>query len=94
MGMDIIGEKNYERFIFDKGGFFEIMVEAPVAMSAHFVHKDQADKFCKALKSSLKEILPSTPVTKMLLDSISVQSEQQDSLTVKDWSTIKKIRNV
>ena len=92
MGTDIIGEKNYERFIFEKGGFFEIMVEPPVAMNAHFVHKKRARKFCDALKKTLTEIMPKNAISRMFIDSIDVQSEEGDSLTVNKWSKIKNIR--
>lgn len=94
MGMDIIAEKSYERFIFEKGGFFEIMVEPPVAMNAHFVHEKRAKNFCKALKKALAEIMPKNAVSKMFIDSIEVQSEQDDSLTVSKWSKMKGIRNL
>ena len=94
MGMDIIGSKNYERFIFENGGFFEIMVDAPIAMNAHFVHKPRANKFKTALKKTLKEILPKEPVINMFVDSIEVQSESQDNLTVSKWSKIKDLRNL
>lgn len=94
MGADIIGEKSYERFIFEKGGFFEIMVEPPVAMNAHFVHEKRAEDFCKALKKALTDIMPKNAVSKMFVDSIEVQSEYGDSLTVDKWSKMKKIRNL
>ncbi|HLD88929.1 MAG TPA: hypothetical protein VI894_01855 [Candidatus Nanoarchaeia archaeon] len=92
MGMDIIAEKTWERYIFEKGGFFEIMVEAPLAMNAHFVHEKQAKTFAEALKKTLTSILPDNEVTKMFLDSIQVQSEEDESLTYKTWETMKNVR--
>jgi len=53
-GMDVVDEKNYERFIFEKGGFMEIMVEAPLVISAHFVHMDQARFFRTSLQAALR----------------------------------------
>ncbi len=93
MGMDVIAEKTWERFIFEKGGFFEIMIEAPLAMNAHFVHEKQAKAFVEALKKTLKSILPDNEVTNMFLDSIQVQSEEDESLTYKSWETMKGVRN-
>src|SRR3989338_8970578 len=76
MGMDIIESKSYERFIFEKGGFFEIMIESPLAMNAHFVHNEKAKKFCEALKKTIKSILKKDNVTEMFVNSIEVNSEQ------------------
>jgi hypothetical protein len=92
MGMDIIGEKSYERFIFENGGFFEIMTESPVALNAHFVHDEQANKFSVALKTSLKQILPQSKIIDMFLESIKVETEEDESLTVHKWHSMKNIR--
>jgi hypothetical protein len=92
MGMDVIGEKSYERFIFDKGGFFEVMVENPVAMNAHFVHDKPAKKFSIALKKTLKELMTNGPVTDMFINSIEVQDEQDAFLTVNEWHKMKNVR--
>src|SRR3989344_8922737 len=43
LGVDVIGEKAYERFMFKGSGFFEVMVEAPVALMAHFPDKKRAE---------------------------------------------------
>ncbi len=93
MGMDVITGKTYERFIFDKGGFFEIMIEAPLAMNAHFVHQKQATKFMDALKKTLKQIMPKNSVTDLFVNSVEVGNEEDESLTYKTWSNIKEIRN-
>jgi hypothetical protein len=93
MGMDVITGKTYERFIFERGGFFEIMIEAPLAMNAHFVHEKQAAKFIGALKKTLKQIMPKNGVTDLFINSIEVGSEEDESLTYKTWSNIKEIRN-
>lgn len=93
IGMDVIGEKSYERFMFEKSGFFEIMVEAPVAMMVHFHDKKRAEKFCKALKKTLLNVLPKGPAREMFVESLEVQDEQDTSLTVDDWHKIKDIRD-
>ena len=94
MGMDIIAGKNYERCIFEDSGFFEVMTDAPIAMSAHFVHEKKAQKFAEALQKTLLEIMPPGPVTDMFINSIQVQKEESEQLTYKKWSDIKKIRNL
>lgn len=93
MGMDVIAGKNYERFIFDKGGFFEIMVEAPLALNAHFVNEKKAEKFRDALKECLTVIIPKGPISDMFINAIEVQKEESESLTYKEWNNLKKIRN-
>lgn len=93
MGMDVIQEKTYERFIFEKGGFFEIMMEAPLALNAHFIAKKSADRFCTALKVALRELLPLSPISEMFLESIKVEDENSQSLTYEAWNTMKEVRN-
>ncbi len=93
LGFDEIAGKFYERFMFEKGGFFEIMIEAPLAMNAHFTDKKKADKFCRAVQGTLKIILPDSPISKMFIESISVQSQEDESLTYKKWETMKDIKN-
>jgi hypothetical protein len=92
MGMDIIGEKAYERFIFENGGFFEVLVESPVALNAHFVHEDKADKLCNALKDTLREVLPKSAITEMFIDSIRVETQEDETLTVHKWHKMRDIR--
>jgi len=92
LGMDVIGEKSYERFMFKKSGFLEIMVEAPLALTAHFPEKKKANKFSEALKKTMKKVLPKGPQTDMFLDSIEVQDESDQSLTVEEWNKLKNIR--
>ena len=93
MGVDVIGEKAYERFMFKGSGFFEVMVEAPVAMMGHFPEKKRAEKFCEAIKKSLDKVLAKGPSKEMFLDSIEVKDENDESLTVDDWHKIKDIRS-
>ena len=94
IGMDVIGEKYYERFLFEKGGFFEIMMESPLAMNAHFTNPRKANKFALALKKSLSRVLPKKdPVCRMLLENIKANSEDHDdALTVNKWEKIKRVR--
>jgi hypothetical protein len=92
IGMDVIGEKAYERFMFSGSGFFELMVEPPLAMNAHFPDKKRAQLFCKVLKKTIKDLLKPSPQRDMFVESIEVRDEKDTSLTVKDWKKIKKIR--
>ncbi len=92
MGMDVIEAKSYERFILEKGGFFEVMVEAPVAMNAHFVNKSQAKKFELALKKTLREVMKKDKMSDIFINTIEINSEQDQSLTYEEWDKIKRIR--
>jgi len=92
IGFDVIGEKFYERFLFDKGGFLEILMEAPVAIVAHFVSEKRAKNFSAALKKTLKEILPKTAASRLLIDSIKEASEEHAELKVHKWHKIRKIK--
>jgi lipoate-protein ligase A len=92
MGMDIIGERSYERFIFEKGGFFEVMTESPVALNAHFVHEERAKAFCSALRAAFADILPRSKITEMFIDSINVETQDDERLTVHKWHAMKNIR--
>jgi hypothetical protein len=93
MGFDIIGEKAYERFILDKGGFIEVMIESPAVINAHFVHESQAKRFTKALKDALASTLPKTPISAMFIDSIELQQEDDTTLTVQKWNELKRVHD-
>ncbi|RJQ17145.1 hypothetical protein C4573_03770 [Candidatus Woesearchaeota archaeon] len=93
MGSDIIESKYYERFLFEKNGFLEVMMDKPVAVNAHFTEKKHAESFCKAIKKALLNLLSDTPVSKMFIDAIEVQTEAEQSLTYQTWEQIKDIRN-
>lgn len=92
MGVDIIEAKSYERFIFEDGGFFEVMVTPPLALNAHFVHEKQAEKFCYALKKTLRQLLKKNKIVDMFIDSIEVNREEDQSLTYERWDMVKSIR--
>jgi hypothetical protein len=93
LGFDEIAGRFYERFMFERGGFLEIMIEAPLAMNAHFIDEAKAQKFEEAIRQTLTEQLPESPIKKMFIDSIKVQTQNDDSLTYKKWETIKEIKN-
>ncbi len=93
MGMDIIEAKYYERYMFDKNGFLEVLMDKPVAINAHFTEEKLAEKFKKALQETLLKVLPETPISKMFVDSIEVQSQKEQSLTYDTWTKLKDIRN-
>lgn len=90
IGQDNIGEKFYDRFLFEKGGFIEIMAQKPVAIVAHFVEKKRAEKFADALKTMI--IKTKTPAAKIVADSIEWSTETENILDYKTWSKLRSIR--
>ena len=92
MGVDLIEAKSYERFIFENGGFFELMVGTPLALNAHFVKQKQAKRFCDALRKTLKGILKKGSMSDMFISSIEVNSEEDQSLTYNKWDRVKSIK--
>ncbi len=92
IGMDVIGEKYYERFLFEKGGFLEIMMEAPLAINAHFSHKARAKKFETAIKKAFSKLLDKDSVSKMFIESISFSSDDEENIKVSTWGKLKNIR--
>ena len=90
VGMDVIGEKNYERFLFANGGFLEILTESPAAINAHFVDKKTAVAFRKALVATFSKLLTS-PLANLFIDSIEVQDQNDTSLTVQEWHRMSDI---
>ncbi|MBN2457775.1 hypothetical protein JXB31_01440, partial [Candidatus Woesearchaeota archaeon] len=61
------------------------------AMNGHFVNTEQAERFATALKKTFSEILSDEHYKQMFLDSIVVQSEDDQSLTYKKWETLKNM---
>ena len=91
LGFDEIAGKFYERFMFKRGGFLEIMMEAPVVINSHFISKRRAEKFCLALKKTLASILPENKISEMFINSIEVGTQNDESLTYKKWELMKEL---
>ena len=92
IGSDVIGEKFYERYLFDKQGFFEIMLESPLAMNAHFIDEKRAKKFAAAMKKALSTVLPKNPMARMLVDGIQASATEESELKVETWDKIKGLK--
>lgn len=92
IGQDTIGEKFYERFLLENGGFLEIMVRAPVAIVAHFVERKDAEHFAKALEKVILDL--NNKVAPLLAKSIEVQTEKEQPMDYKTWSKLRRIREI
>src|SRR3989344_628090 len=94
LGRDTINKRSYHRFMFHGPGFLEIILEAPVAINAHFQSKQRAKKFLAALKKTLRQILPPGPKLEMFLASIELEDEHHVPLQIEAWEKIRNIRSV
>lgn len=92
IGQDIVGEKFMQRFIFEGEGFMEILFAPPAAIGAHFVTKKTAKKFKKSLEKTLKKTLPTSSAAKLLIKSVEIIEEKGESLTIRTWKKLKKLR--
>ena len=54
MGFDIINNKCYERFMFEKNGFLEITMDKEPKIEASFAKEKKAIKFNKALDKTIR----------------------------------------
>lgn len=90
IGEDIIGEKFYKRFLFENGGFLEVMTGLPAAMTAHFVEKRRARRFSEALKRTLERFVREKRTQAMVATLVEVRRD--DPLTVTTWNRIRGIR--
>jgi len=80
------------RFLFKDGGFLEVIVEKPLAITGHFLDEKAAKKFAKGLKKTLNQILPDSPIKQMYIDSVNVEDGMNSEiLTLDKWSRIHKI---
>ncbi len=93
IGEDIIEEKLFKRFIFS-GGLLEIMVQAPSAISAHFINLESAKKFVLALKRTLDKVVKDEKIREMLKSGIEFTSKKEETLTYDVWVRMKKIREI
>ena len=53
MGFDIINNKCYERFMFEKNGFLEIVIDKKPKIESAFLKQKKAVKFNESLKKTM-----------------------------------------
>lgn len=94
MGDDIIEDKFYKRFLFEKNGFLEIMYQTPAAIIAHFIDEKTAKRFALASKKTIKQTVKDSKACMILQNLIEVKKQKEDLLTYEKWSKITKIRRM
>ena len=92
IGEDVIGEKFYKRFLFEKNGFVELMTGVPVVISAHFVGMARAKTFSEALKKTIKQVVKAPKPQQILLASIEVSENESERISYEKWEKLKDIR--
>jgi hypothetical protein len=91
IGEEKILGKHVERFLFNHGGFMEIMLEKPLVLNAHFLHIEKAQRFSEALKKTLHYLIPPHPVKEIFIDSITVEEHSKNPLTMETWMRMHNI---
>jgi hypothetical protein len=94
IGEDIIGEKFYKRFLFQKDGFLEIMYQPPAALIGHFIEPNRAKMFAKALEKVIDETVKDNKTNMILKNLIEVNTEKEEPLTYEKWSKLSRIRGL
>ncbi len=94
IGEDIIGEKFYKRFLFQKDGFLEIMYQPPAALIGHFIEPNRAKAFAKSLEKVIDETVKDSKAMMILKNLIEVNTEKEEPLTYEKWGKLTKIRGL
>ncbi len=92
IGEDVIGEKFYRRFLFEKNGFVEIMTGVPAVISAHFTSKARAEKFAGALRKTIESQVKNKRAKTVLLQAVEVSEDDSSRLTFEKWEKLREIR--
>jgi hypothetical protein len=67
------------------------MLEKPLVLNAHFLHREKAERFSEALKKTLHYLIPAHPVKEMFIDSITVEEHSKNPLTMETWMRMHNI---
>ena len=91
IGQDNVEGKFYQRFLFENGGFMEIMQKAPSAIVAHFSKEERAEKFSEVLKDVITSKCEGK-AAELLKDDVKVEKEREGRLNYEKWSKLNKVR--
>ena len=92
IGQDNIEGKFYQRFLFSKGGFMEIMQKAPAAVVAHFSDEERAEEFAEKLKEAVRQI-DDSKASELLASDIKINREEEGRISYEKWSKLNKVRD-
>lgn len=92
IGQDVIQDKFYQRFLFEGGGFMEIMQEAPLSIVGHFTSREDAEEFRDSLVEATEETVDNEKALEMMVDSIEIGEESGETLSYEKWSQMKEVR--
>lgn len=83
--------KHLERFLFEHGGFMEIMLEPPLILKVHFLSQATAQRFAEALKKTMSEVIQNHPLKDMFIENITVEETEKDPIPIKTWAKMHHI---
>lgn len=92
IGQDNIEGRFYQRFLFEGGGFVEVMQKAPCAIIAHFSDEERAEAFVEALQSIVRQTATDDAAAELLANDINVSKETEGSLSYDQWSKMNRVR--
>jgi len=93
LGMDVVGDKFYRRFLFEKGGFAEVAVERPCAVVAHFISLERGHSFAEALSKVIGKYVKGE-IGDLLIGDIQVSFQEESELSNYKLAELRKLRNV
>ncbi|GEM_PF-1280488 len=93
IGDDIVGEKFYKRFLFEKSGFLEVMTGVPAVVSAHFTTRARAEKFAQSLRETIKKQVTNEKAKPILLNGVEVSEDERSRLGFETWEKLRNIRS-
>ncbi|MCJ7450232.1 MAG: hypothetical protein MUP58_00655 [Candidatus Nanohaloarchaeota archaeon QJJ-9] len=93
IGQDNVEGKFYQRFLFNGGGFLELMQKAPSAIVAHFSRKERAQEFAEELRKVIKEKCGEEKEVELLASDVEVNKEEEGSLSYEKWSKLNNVRS-
>ncbi len=93
LGTDVVGDKFYRRFMFEKGGFAEVAIERPCAIIAHFISLERGHAFAEALSKVINKYVKGE-IGELLIGDIQVSFQEESELNNYKIAELRKLRNV
>jgi hypothetical protein len=93
LGQDMVGEKLYRRYMFEKGGFLEVAMERPCAVIAHFISLERGQTFAEALSRVVIGYVKGG-LGDLLVGDIQVSFQEESQLSNFKLAELRKLRNV
>ena len=87
-------EKSYGvhlvRYMIRNNGFIEFIVDKPLTINAYFIEREKAKVFANGLKKTLREVIPDSPISDQVIDSVTLM-EKNNVLHLEKWAKMHAI---